>query len=349
MKATVFRFTNVAILAALVVLVVTGTISFFWIATGWIVDVHRVAAWALLALIPWKVGIAWRSLKRGPGRRLDRNVVMLVSLTLAALAVTVIVLALLWTWQIGAQTAWLRQLLLWWHWVLAFVLLIPLAVHAWRRWPRPKSVDFASRRGAFRLLGLGAAGLVGWWLAETLADARNPAHTPRLVTGSRQQAAFTGNDFPITSEPAPDLDPGIWNLHVGGAVASPFSLSLADLLDLPPAEFDARLDCTNGWWTIQTWRGVALPDLLDRAALSPDALAIRLTSVTGYTQVFSLQEAQHILIATHVGGEALSHWHGAPARAVVPTRRGWFWVKWLSAVEALDSLGQILRHPLSIR
>jgi len=57
-KATVFRFTNIAILSTLILLTITGTISFFWIATGWIVDVHRIAAWALLALIPWKVGIA---------------------------------------------------------------------------------------------------------------------------------------------------------------------------------------------------------------------------------------------------------------------------------------------------
>ena len=83
--------------------------------------------------------------------------------------------------------------------------------------------------------------------------------------------------------------------------------------------------------------------------IHPDALAVRLTSVTGYGQVFSLQEARLILIATHVGGEVLSHWHGAPARAVVPTRRGWFWIKWLAEVEVLDSVVGILEQPLSIR
>ena len=37
--------------------------------------------------------------------------------------------------------------------------------------------------------------------------------------------------------------------------------------------------------------------------------------------------------AKHVGGELLTHVHGAPLRAVVPSRRGWFWVKWLTRIE----------------
>jgi DMSO/TMAO reductase YedYZ molybdopterin-dependent catalytic subunit len=36
-----------------------------------------------------------------------------------------------------------------------------------------------------------------------------------------------------------------------------------------------------------------------------------------------------------VGGEALDHVHGFPLRAVVPARRGWFWVKWVGEVEVL--------------
>ncbi|HYH05137.1 MAG TPA: molybdopterin-dependent oxidoreductase [Bacillota bacterium] len=30
--------------------------------------------------------------------------------------------------------------------------------------------------------------------------------------------------------------------------------------------------------------------------------------------------------------------HGFPLRAVVPSRRGWFWVKWLAKIEAVDFL-----------
>lgn|SRR5574341_179872 len=349
MPATVFRFTNVAILTALVTLILTGVYSFFLTGGGWAVEVHRIAAWVLLALLPWKAGISWRSLKRGPGRRPDRNVVMLVSLLLATLAITVLILALLWTWQIGPQVIWLRQLILWWHWILAFALLVPLAIHVWRRWPRPKQSDFLSRRAALRMMGYGVVGVAGWWLADALAEARNSPDTPRRITGSRRQGAYTGNDFPITSEPAPTFDVETWKLAVGGVVESAFSLSAAGLLALPQQVRDVTLDCTNGWWTVQTWGGVPLADLLAQAGLNANALAVRLTSVTGYTQVFTMQEAAQIIIATHVGGEPLSHWHGAPARAVVPSRRGWFWVKWLSEIKVLDSLDEVLVAPFSIR
>ncbi len=33
--------------------------------------------------------------------------------------------------------------------------------------------------------------------------------------------------------------------------------------------------------------------------------------------------------------------HGYPLRAVVPSRRGWSWVKWLASVEALALRGRL--------
>jgi DMSO/TMAO reductase YedYZ molybdopterin-dependent catalytic subunit len=38
-------------------------------------------------------------------------------------------------------------------------------------------------------------------------------------------------------------------------------------------------------------------------------------------------------VATHVGGEPLSAGHGAPARLVAPGRRGFWWVKWIMAID----------------
>jgi DMSO/TMAO reductase YedYZ molybdopterin-dependent catalytic subunit len=41
------------------------------------------------------------------------------------------------------------------------------------------------------------------------------------------------------------------------------------------------------------------------------------------------------VLATHVGGQVLDHWHGYPLRAVVPSRRGGHWVKWLTEIEVI--------------
>jgi len=69
---------------------------------------------------------------------------------------------------------------------------------------------------------------------------------------------------------------------------------------------------------------------------------VRFTSVTGYRWSLPIEEAEDALLATHVGGERLSHGHGAPARLVAPDRRGFQWVKWVTRVEVRSEydLGQ---------
>jgi DMSO/TMAO reductase YedYZ molybdopterin-dependent catalytic subunit len=47
-------------------------------------------------------------------------------------------------------------------------------------------------------------------------------------------------------------------------------------------------------------------------------------------------EAREALLATHVGGERLSHGHGFPLRLVAPGRRGFQWVKWVERVEVRE-------------
>jgi len=60
---------------------------------------------------------------------------------------------------------------------------------------------------------------------------------------------------------------------------------------------------------------------------------VRVVPRTGYRWGFALQDAHGLLLATHVGGQPLSHDHGAPIRLVVPGARGFQWVKWVQRVE----------------
>jgi len=187
-----------------------------------------------------------------------------------------------------------------------------------------------------QLLGLGSAGLAAWWAAEVLAGSRQLPGVPRRFTGSRLDGLFSGNRFPVTqSLAAQPVEVDTWRLSVAGEVASPQSFSYVALLALPSASRVATLDCTLGWYSTQTWSGIPLSDLLSLAGAPVKALAVRLESVTGIAQLLPWDEAGGVLLATHVGGDPLVHDHGFPLRAVVPSRRGWFWVKWLSLIEVI--------------
>jgi hypothetical protein len=329
------RFTNATLLTLLVVLTLTGLYGLMWPWPGWMFEAHRIAAWALIALSPWKMLIAARSLRRGLDRRFNRSVAVVVSLCLAAVTLLVLGLGLMWTWRVGPEVGWLWQAVISWHWYLALGLLAPLAFHVWRRWPRPKRADFVSRRSA---LNLGAAGAAGWAVAESFAWARQDLAAPRRFTGSREKGSYSGLGYPVNNmvgEGRIMLDPSTWQLKLEGAVNQPLAFTYDQVLALPTSEVTATLDCTDGWYSTQVWRGLPLNALLARARPRPEAVAIVLRAASGYAAYLTLLEAGEVLLATHVGGQVFDHWHGFPLRAVVPSRRGWQWVKWLTAIEII--------------
>jgi DMSO/TMAO reductase YedYZ molybdopterin-dependent catalytic subunit len=205
-----------------------------------------------------------------------------------------------------------------------------MVAHAARRWDvRPAMRDLGGRRAALRALSLGAG-------AVALTAMLDQVGLWRRSTGSRAAAAFSGNDYPITIwafDKVPEVDISSWRMRVDGYVARPGAIDYEELLSLPSTERDAVLDCTGGWWTEQTWRGVTLAELLTRHGVAASARRVHVVSLTGHAWSFPIVESERLLIATHVGGETLSRGHGYPARLIAPDRRGFQWIKWVSHVD----------------
>ncbi len=155
----------------------------------------------------------------------------------------------------------------------------------------------------------------------------------RRFTGSRLVSSFRGNDFPVTnSDTPPAVDLASWRLRVTGRVKQPLELTYEELTAMATATQTATVDCTLGWASTQEWRGVTVAALLAKAGADPAAQKFTCSATTGWYADIAPDEAQEALVATHVGGQALSMEHGSPARLVVPSRRGFHWVKWLEEI-----------------
>jgi hypothetical protein len=202
MSGTNLRFINVLILILFCILGLTGLYGLVWPFPRSLFEIHRLAGWALIVLIPWKSAIALRSLSRRVSISFDRGILVVVSVLLAIATLTILVLVLMWTWQMGPDYVWIGPYAysaIGWHWGIALGLAPLFLIHVWRRWPRPKKIDFVGRRQALKLLGVGTAAIVGWGIAEALARANENTGVHRRFTGSREHGSFSGLDYPVTS------------------------------------------------------------------------------------------------------------------------------------------------------
>lgn len=332
------RFVNAILLIFTLLVTLTGLYGIVWVMEGWVYEAHRIFAWGLVALLPWKTAISLRSLKRGLQFNFRRGLMIFFSTLLTGLLLFVFVLGLMWAWRYGPEALWLQETVISWHWILAMALLPPFILHSWQSWPRPKRKELLSRRSLLKTAGIFVFGALSWQVSTQFARSRQDAEHPRRISGSRLQGFLSGNQFPITTgagDGRVSIDVDKWRLTLSSARAANQTFSYTDLLDMPQTTRLATLDCTIGWYTVQRWRGVAFTDLLNTASPSKDFFGVRLTAVSGESKTLPAYEAEQVLLATHVGGDPLSHWHGFPMRVVIPTRRGWFWIKWLEKIELI--------------
>ena len=298
------------------------------------IQAHRIAGYGILAILVWKTINVVLSLKRPRA-----GSVRAASLLLSVLLVVTLVLGFAWS-LVGPYYWWLFSGVSW-H-IYTGVAIVPLLVwHSWHTTKRAPLAFWTERRQFLRIAGMAGAGFVVWQLSEGVVRAAGLSGQSRRFTGSYEAGSFTGNDFPRVSwlNDDPDrIDADTWTLKVHGAAMRRLSLTAADLSAdyWMKGQMEATLDCTGGWHSTQEWQGAALADVLDAAQPSESARSIVVRSVTGYNRRYSLDDAREFLLATHVGGEPLSHGHGAPVRLVAPGRRGFEWVKWVTEVEVSE-------------
>lgn len=291
----------------------------------WVFVAHGSLAVMFAVVVTWKLRRVAHRLRPREWQEGTATSVLLVTLALLALAS-----GIAWTWGAPVWVDTVSVVTV--HAVLGLLVIPAVALHLRHRYHGLDTTDLDGRRTALRLLGVGAAGWIGWQVQRTLAAS---VGVVTRFTRSRERGRFSGNDFPRTDWVADDpnpIDAATWELTIRGAVDTPQTYAEPDL-DPEAASTEATLDCTSGWYTVQEWHGMRVSDLIDTADPHPSARYVSIVSITGYRWTYPIDEADQLLLATHVGSDRISHDHGYPLRLVAPGHRGYRWVKWIDHIE----------------
>jgi DMSO/TMAO reductase YedYZ molybdopterin-dependent catalytic subunit len=334
------RLVDWGILLAVVLAAASGAVG---LVTGtadgaWIFVLHGIAGVTLVPLLGWKFVRVFRRLT---GRWTPQ---IAVSALLATLAIATIATGIYWVHSGLAKVLGGFWRLMNVHIGLGILTTVVLVWHLRHRFRTPATEDVTERRAALQFGGTLVAGALLWRLQGVANATLDLAGRNRRFTGSKEDGTDSGNAFPVTSWVADDpdpIDPDEWTLRVRGRVDRELAFGVNDLPGngneregtVPLTDRRALLDCTSGWYSVHDWQGVRVGDLLAATGPADDAEYVRFLSVTGYRWTLPIEEAQDAVLATHVDGNRLSHGHGAPVRLVAPGRRGFQWVKWVTAVE----------------
>jgi hypothetical protein len=325
--------TNVALLALLAAAFLTGWVAFAYATAParWSLIVHATSGVAILLLLPWKSMISRRGMQRPRGGRwasIVLGALVLVSV-LAGLAHSTGVLA----W-IGPFTPMEVH-------VGAAIAAVPLVIwHVAARRVRLRRADLSRRtflRGGIAI----AVAAATYAASEVAVRAASLPGATRRFTGSYEAGSFQPEAMPVSSwmlDAVPEVGAATWRLRAGGREWSYDEVFSFD------DRITATLDCTGGFYSTQEWAGVRLDRLVERTA----AVSIRVVSSTGYDRRFPAGDTASLLLATRVGGRPLDAGHGFPARLVAPDRRGFWWVKWVKAIE-LDELPPWWQSPFPLQ
>ncbi|MFM6849118.1 MAG: molybdopterin-dependent oxidoreductase [Terrabacter sp.] len=321
------RGTNLALLVLLAGAFVTGWVAFgVGVPSGAraVAVLHGVLGLGILVLAPWKRVIVRRGLRR---RRSHTDAVAL-GLVLALSLLTGVVHSTVGPLQLGGVSV------LAVHVASAVGAVVLGVAHVVRRPQRVRRSDL-SRRTAMRALALGGATTLTY---AALSSATSLARLPggrRRQTGSYEHGSGDPSAVPVTqwfTDGVPAIEPAAYELRVDRPGVPQQRIAYAALLAMAATTRAEIIDCTGGWWSEQTWRGVPLEALL--GPLDGGSIVVR--SVTGYTRRLPAADVADLVLATHMGGVPLTAGHGGPVRLVAPGRRGFWWVKWVDRVSVDD-------------
>jgi methionine sulfoxide reductase catalytic subunit len=140
-----------------------------------------------------------------------------------------------------------------------------------------------------------------------------------------------------------------YKLRVDGMVESPQEFTLAQLRAMPKQEQITNHFCIQGWSGVAKWSGVPMSHILELVRPLPQAQYVVFYSFGEggeggiYYDAHQLSNMKHQLtiLAYEMNGAPLPLLHGAPLRLRCENELGFKQVKWIQAIEFVESFVQI--------
>jgi sulfane dehydrogenase subunit SoxC len=183
------------------------------------------------------------------------------------------------------------------------------------------------------------------------------------LEGLRYDITPTGMHYLLIHFDIPATDAETWAIEVGGRVARPFALSIADLRARPRVTMPVTMECAgngrarldprplsqpwlDGAIGTATWTGTPLAPILEESGLEPDAVEVVFRGADhgeqggveqDYERSLSIPDASRgeVMLAYELNGQPLPPQHGFPVRLLVPGWYGMTSVKWLRSITAV--------------
>ena len=143
----------------------------------------------------------------------------------------------------------------------------------------------------------------------------------------------------LTYGETPSVDLKTWTFRCFGLVEAPVLWSWQEFLELPRVQVTSDVHCVTRWSRFDNrWEGVAVSEILRRARVRPEAVAVMVHGEQDYTTNLLLTDLQDedALLAIKHDGKDLPAEHGGPCRLVVPRLYFWKSAKWVRGFEFLD-------------
>jgi DMSO/TMAO reductase YedYZ molybdopterin-dependent catalytic subunit/thiosulfate reductase cytochrome b subunit len=149
-----------------------------------------------------------------------------------------------------------------------------------------------------------------------------------------------------------NLQAGNWSdyvLRVDGLVENPLEITYAELLALPKQDQITHHFCIQGWSAIGEWTGVPMRTICEMVKPLPNAKWVAFYSFAEgsdggrYYDCHPIENMYHhqTILAYGLNGAPLNESHGAPVRLRDEVELGFKMVKWIEAVEFLESYDHV--------